>query len=288
MNILLTGASGFIGRNLATALTCAGHQIRPAMRGNGIDFRRMLAPADWLPHLRGIDTVINCVGIIGERAGQTFLALHAEAPAALFRACAMAGVRRVIQISALGTDDTAFSAYHLSKRIADDCLRGLDLDWFVLRPSLIYGRGGGSAELLLRLARWPLLPVVDAGQQALQPVHISDVVATVLRCLDATTARQTLDIVGPETFSFADWLQKMRAARGLSRAPLLRIPFRLALALTWLGQGLSPMLRTDNLHMLKTGYRAEVGPLAEFLGRLPLGAEARLFFSDAIEPGSTT
>ncbi|MDR1994421.1 NAD(P)H-binding protein [Azonexus sp.] len=288
MNVLLTGASGFIGRNLVAALTHAGHQVRPAMRSNGIDFRRMLAPADWLPHLRGIDAVINCVGIIGENAGQKFQPLHAEAPAALFRACATTGVRRVIQISALGADNTAFFAYHRSKRAADDCLRGLDLDWFVLRPSLIYGRGGGSAEWLLRLAAWPLLPALDDGQQALQPVHINDVVATVLRCLVATTARQTLDIVGPETFTFVDWLQKMRAARGLGRAPVLRIPFRLALALTWLGQGLSPMLRTDNLRMLKTGYRAEVEPLAEFLGRLPLGAEPQLFFSDAIEPGSAT
>jgi uncharacterized protein YbjT (DUF2867 family) len=288
VNILLTGASGFIGRNLMAALASAGHQIRPAMRGNGIDFRRMLAPADWLPHLRGIDAVINCVGIIGESAGQKFRPLHAEAPAALFRACAAAGIRRVIQISALGADGTAFSAYHLSKRTADDCLRSLDLDWFVLRPSLIYGRGGGSAEWLLRLAAWPILPVLGNGIQELQPVHIVDVVATVQRCLVATTARQTLDIVGPDTFTFVDWLQRMRAARGLSRAPVLHIPYRLALVLAWLGQSLSPLLRTDNLRMLKTGYRAEVEPLAEFLGRLPLGAEPRLFFSDAIEPGSTT
>jgi hypothetical protein len=41
------------------------------------------------------------------------------------------------------------------------------------------------------------------------------------------------------------------------------------------------MLRTENLHMLQRGYRAEVGPLAEFLGRLPLCAEPRLFFCDA-------
>ncbi|MCL2635667.1 MAG: NAD(P)H-binding protein [Betaproteobacteria bacterium] len=288
MNVLLTGASGFIGRNLAAALNHAGHQIRPAMRGNGFDFRRLLAPADWLPHLRGIDAVINCVGIIGENTGQKFRPLHAEAPAALFHACVMVGIQRAIQISALGADDTAFSAFHLSKRTADDCLRGLDLDWFVLRPSLIYGRGGGSAEQLLRLAAWPLLPVLDDGRQMLQPVHIGDVVATVMRCLTATNARQTLDIIGPETFTFVDWLQRIRAAHGLGRAPVLRIPFRLTLALTWLGQGFSPMLRTDNLRMLKIGYRAKVEPLAEFLGRMPLAAESRLFFSDAIEPGSAT
>jgi uncharacterized protein YbjT (DUF2867 family) len=189
MNILLAGASGFIGANLSRALAAAGHRVRPISRRHGVDFGNMTRRADWQPHLDGIDVAINCVGIIGETRVQTFSTLHAEAPIALFDACVEAGVRRVIQVSALGADATAFSAYHLSKRAADDHLRGLDLDWFVLRPSLIYGRGGGSAALFMRLARLPRVPVIGDGLQSLQPIHIGEVVATVLRCLDARPAR---------------------------------------------------------------------------------------------------
>jgi len=282
VNILLTGANGFIGRNITSALAAAGHQVVPASRSSGIDFSRMRTPADWLPHLERVDAVINSVGIIGESGRQRFRPLHTLAPSALFRACAEAGVRRVLQISALGADETAFSAYHLSKRAADDCLRSLDLDWFVLRPSLIYGHGGKSADLFMRLARLPLIPVIGDGQQALQPVHISDVVATVMRSLTASEARQTLDIVGSETIVFAKWLQAMRQAQGLQRTGLIHIPWPLAMALSRIGRHLNPLLQPENLHMLQTGYRADPQPLIRFLGRLPLVAEAPLFFSDNV------
>lgn len=281
MNILLTGASGFIGRNIATVLAARGHKIIPASRSNGVDFSRMLAPGDWLPLLDGVDAVINSVGIIGESGRQRFDSLHAQAPSALFRACARAGVRRVLQISALGADETAFSAYHLSKRAADDCLRSIDLDWFVLRPSLIYGRGGKSGEFFMRLAALPLIPVLGDGRQMIQPVHVSDVVATVAHALTVAKTRRTLDIVGPETVSFAAWLQRMRQMRGLLPARLLHLPFLLAMGLSHAGRHFSSLLQPENLRMLQTGYWADDRPIEQFLGRAPLVAEATLFFADA-------
>ncbi|HLO62278.1 MAG TPA: NAD-dependent epimerase/dehydratase family protein, partial [Azonexus sp.] len=230
MNILLTGADGFVGRNLTAALTQVGHRIVPASRRTGCDFLHMTDAAYWQPHLRDIDAVINSVGIVGETGRQRFAPLHRDAPTALFQACATAGIRRVIQISALGADHTAFSTYHLSKRTADDALRALDLDWFVLRPSLIYGRGGTSSSLFLHLAALPVVPLIGDGKQMLQPIHIADVAATVLRCLASPDTRQTLDIVGFGTVSFADWLARMRAAQGLPPTRALKIPPRLAFA----------------------------------------------------------
>lgn len=288
MKVLLTGANGFIGRNISTALVAAGHQVRPISRSFGIDFSGMLAPEHWLPYLEGIDAVINSVGIIGENSSQSFERLHTLAPAALFRACAQAGIRRVLQISALGADETAFSAYHLSKRAADGVLRSLDLDWFVLRPSLIYGRGGKSAELFMQLASLPVLPVVGDGMQKLQPIHISDVVATVIQSLISPESRLTLDLVGTETVTFAEWLQWMRQAQGLPRAPQFRIPFPLALALARVGRHINPILQPENLKMLQSGYWADGNPLMRFLGRSPLTVEPHLFFSDVSPSGSAS
>lgn len=287
MKVLLTGASGFLGRHIAAALGGAGHTVIPVSRRSGIDVRRMRTPQDWLALLDGVDAVVNAVGIIGETRGQSFALLHTQAPMALFDACLQAGVRRVVQISALGADASACSAYHLSKRAADDGLRSLPLDWFVLRPSLVYGQGGASAGAALRLAAWPRIPVIGRGDQMLQPVHVSDVVATVLRSLTATEAGLTLDVVGPEAISCADWLQRLRRAQGLAPARLLCVPYALVLVLTALGRGITSMARPDNLRMLQRGSTADVRPLERFLGRRPRAAEPGLLCTATAPAGST-
>lgn len=111
MVILLTGASGFIGTRLARALAAAGHVVLEARRDAGrgpeqvqADFTRDLDVSAWLPKLSGVDAVINAVGILRERGEQTFERIHTLAPKALFGACVAAGVRRIVQISALGAD----------------------------------------------------------------------------------------------------------------------------------------------------------------------------------------
>lgn len=283
MKVLLTGASGFLGRNIAKALTGSGHTVIPASRQHGIDFQRMQQAADWLPHLRGVDAVVNCVGIIGERGGQTFDALHRAAPIALFRACVDAGVRRVIQVSALGADGTAFSAYHLSKLAADDVLRQLDLDWFVLRPTLVYGRTGTSSALFMRLAALPVIPLIGDGQQTVQPVHVYDVVATVSACLASAKPRQTIDVVGGQRLAFKEWLQFMRQAQGFAPAKFLPIPVSLVMATTYVGQYIDPMISRDNIRMLLAGQTGEAQVMAELLGRKPLSPHAALFYSDTAQ-----
>lgn len=281
MNILLTGASGFIGQNLTDVLTGAGHHVVPISRRDGVDFTTMQTVERWLPRLRNVDAVVNAVGIIGETGTQRFQALHAAAPMALFYACRDAGVKRVIQISALGADDSAFSSYHLTKKSADDHLRQFDLEWFVLRPSVIYGRGGTSAEMFMRLARFPVLPVIGDGRQLLQPVHIGDVVATVMACLDARVSRQTLDIVGNETIEYVEWLQRLRLAQGRKRAMVFRTPVQLALLGAWLGQPLHPMLRPENIRMLVKGYHGDGHPWQAFLGRPAMEFSPALLNEDA-------
>jgi nucleoside-diphosphate-sugar epimerase len=140
----------------------------------------------------------------------------------------------------------------------------------------------------MRLARLPLIPVIGDGQQALQPVHISDVVATVMHSIAASETRQTLDIVGTETITFAEWLQTMRKAQGLPHAILFRIHYPVAMALTKICQHFDPLLQPENLRMLQTGYWADFQPLIRFLGRPPLTVEPCLFFSDAMPARSTT
>ena len=167
MRILIAGATGLIGSALADRLASAGHElllvvrdVAPArnrwpnaeVRGGGFG-----ATTDWSPHLAGVDVVINAVGIFSEKGSQTFDAVHVKGPGSLFRAAAEAGVRRVVQVSALGAHPYADVAYLASKGRADAALATLPVASTIVRPSLVFAADGASTQWFAALA--VLLPV---------------------------------------------------------------------------------------------------------------------------------
>lgn len=292
MNILLTGATGFIGNAILRALLQQGHQVKaccrhpeslpidkPALTVLPIDFRQACNPQCWLPHLSGIDAIVNCVGIIAESSDGSFAQLHNRAPIALFQAGAETGVKKIVQISALGADQNAETAYHLSKKAADDALRRLPLDWFVLQPSIVYGGRAQSSGLFHALAALPVHLLPDGGRQLLQPIHIDDVAAAVIHCLDpAIFGQKTVVLVGPEPITYADWLQSLRRRLGKPPAPGWPVSYRLTQAAAGLGKWLGePVLSKDNIAMLNRGNTADPGPITELLGHPPHDMASQLF-----------
>ncbi len=270
MNVLLTGASGFIGKHIKEKLLAKDHKVKEVTRSNGYDFNQMTTKEDWLPLLKGIDVVINCVGIIAENRSQKFKTLHSQSPISLFYACADRNINRVIQISALGADEHAFTPYQISKKEADDVLKALPLSWFVLRPSLVYGRGGKSMEMFQSLARLPVLPLIDGGKQMIQPVHISDLTNAVLTCLTSSETNITLDIVGAHSIALKEWLQLIRTSKGKHCVAVISIPFTISMVIAHFVKFIVPLISPDNLRMLQNGNIADVKPLAKFIGRMPL------------------
>lgn len=315
MNILLTGATGFIGRHLLSALLQAGHQVTACVRDPAklsnlthltdlnsgadsaychlsvnqnqssdqtahyldkltvvtIDFRTACTVEDWLPHLQQIDVVINSAGIIQQSSRQSFATLHTDAPAALFTACAQSAVQRIVHISALGADRTSVTEYHQSKYAADDVLGQMELDWFILRPSIVLGEQGKSLGLFNALAALPRIPVIGNGQQRIQPVVIDDLVEAVLCCVEGRKpARQIIDVVGPSPVTFCRFLQHLRLWQGKQTARLLSIPLPLAFKLLPLAKWLDePALNKETLHMLEAGNTADARRFTEFIGHPP-------------------
>jgi uncharacterized protein YbjT (DUF2867 family) len=271
MRVLVTGAYGFIGSQIVTALSAAGHEVVCAVRRYGprgrfghlptvtCDMARDIQPACWLPRLTGIDAVVNAAGILREAGGQTFDAVHRAAPCALFEACRLAGVRRVIQISALGTpEDTGFVR---SKHEADACLAKLDLDWVVLRPSVVYSSAGsyGGTSLLRAMAALPyVLPVPGGGGQRLQPIHGEDLAHAVVRLLESKDgARRVLEAVGPQALTITEYQTAFRHWLGLPRVSAVRVPLGLIRPVVWLGEkfGRGPL----GLTMFRMLERGNVG-----------------------------
>jgi uncharacterized protein YbjT (DUF2867 family) len=277
MKVLLTGASGFLGSHLARALRAAEYVVVEARRdvdgGTAsvrVDFSRDLSVRDWLPKLAGIDAVINAVGIIREHGSQTFENIHKRAPQALFTACVAAGVRRVVQISALGAD-RGITSYFLSKRAADDYLATLPLEWTIVRPALVFGPGGSGTRLLGKLARLPIVPLPGRGEQRVQPLHIDDFTEAVVHLLgDAAASRSRIDLVGPQSFSLRELLARLRAAKHLSAPRFLRVPMPLVRAAAHVAAwSLISPLDDETMAMLEAGERGDPATIRDLLGRPP-------------------
>jgi uncharacterized protein YbjT (DUF2867 family) len=270
LRVLLTGAGGFIGSQVLTSLQAAGHDVvactrsgwvasAGAIRSMACDFARDTDPASWLPRLEGIDAVVNCAGILRERGRDRFEQVHVEAPLALFRACVTAGVRRVIQVSALGRpQDSEFIA---SKHRGDAKLAQLDLDWVVLRPSIVYSPDGsyGGTSLLRSMAALPgIIFVPGNGQQRIAPVSAADLSALVVQLLaSGADSHRTFEVVGPETLSLERYLKTWRRWLGLREPRVIPVPGSLVAVASWIAEGFgSGPLGMTMFRMLMSGSTA--------------------------------
>lgn len=282
MHIFLTGCTGFIGSHFLKALIAKGHSITCAVRAMPqlpehqvryviADFSKYVRPEQWIPHLEGMDVVINTVGIIREHGQQTFETLHTLAPIALFEASKRHGVGLILQLSALGADEGASSRYHLSKKAADDFLQQQGLPAMILQPSLVYGAGGKSASLFNTLASMPLLTKFGHGRQWVQPVHIDDLVDAMIKVLHRPPARfEKIAIVGPSAITLIEFLKTLRQMMQLPPALIITIPLPVArFAASILGKFKSAPLDREMFQMLERGNTADAGTVTTLLGRSP-------------------
>ncbi len=283
MRILVTGATGFIGSALIDGLLLRGHALVVCIHARNerrwsdrvsyiaVDFMCDTDEAVWIPRLDGVDAVVNAVGILRESADADFKRLHTDAPVALFRACEMVGVERCIQISALGANAEALSAYHRSKHSADEALRVTSLAWTIVQPSLVIGMQSGSTRLFATLASMPLMPLVGRGHQLVQPVRIADLVELIIGLLEkGVGVHETVVAVGPRALMLRELLQGLRENMGLPRTLFLNVPIpviRLAAKFgDCVGHG---ALSGETLSMLMQGNTAPTEQTCSVLGRPP-------------------
>lgn len=281
MVILITGATGFIGRRLVDALRADGHRVIRVTRhaeadADAItaDFTRDCDAATWVPRLAGVDVVINAVGILREHGAQTFENIHARAPQALFAACAAAGVKHVVQISALGADRGS-TGYFTSKHAADEFLEALPVAWTIVQLLLVFGRGGASARLFCLLASLPIIALPGGGQQQVQPIHIDDAVVAIRRII-ATSAMhgRRVALVGPEPIRLKEFLQRLRARMQLSPGRFLTIPAAVMRVCAAVAEHLpGSMLDRETLAMLDAGNTSSPVDTKRLLARPPKSPE---------------
>jgi len=271
--VTIFGGSGFLGRHLVRRLAPGGVTIRVAVRDpEAAQFLKPAGDAGQIvpvqANLRdqasvaaavaGADTVVNLIGILVQSGRQSFAELHAEGAERAARAAAAAGVARYVQVSAIGADAAAPSAYARSKVAGEQAARSAFAAATIVRPSVVFGPEDDFFNRLAALARLlPVLPLyghgfADAGATRFQPVYVGDVAEALARVLDdPTTAGCTYELGGPKVYSFRELMELVLAQTGRRRL-LVPVPFVLGrLQAAFLELLPAPPLTRDQLRSLE-------------------------------------
>ena len=282
--ILVTGATGFIGRHLVTALRSQDRPtrclVRSEARGRPLEqLGCTLArgdiddPASLRAACTGAEVVVHLVAIIRGKPGD-YERVMSEGTRALIEAAAAAHVRRFVLVSALGLSESTreLTPYYQAKWHEEEALKASGLEHAIFRPSFVFGRDNGVLPTFLRLVRYsPLTPVLGPGTQLIQPIAVEDVASHLVRAIDLEAARnRTFDLAGPDRVSWDELYELMARLLG-KRRRRVHIPIRFARVQAALFERLPrfPFTR-DQLKMLAAGDNVgDIETTSEVFG-LPL------------------
>ncbi len=242
--VTIFGGSGFIGRYVVRQLAKEGWIIRVAVRrAKDAHFLRPLGTVGQIVPMAtrvqddasvaravaGVDAVINLVGILYESGKQSFDAVHHQGAKRIATAAKAAGVKQLIQISAIGASTKAASDYARSKGAGEQAVKKAFKDAVILRPSIVFGPEDDFFNRFAAMARLsPVLPLIGGGETKFQPVYVTDVAEAVATCLSRPGVQgETFELGGPRVYSFKELLRLTLQAVGRRRL-LLPLPFGLA------------------------------------------------------------
>jgi uncharacterized protein YbjT (DUF2867 family) len=295
MKVFLTGATGFVGKHMLERLLMYGHAVRAALRGLPGQNARLVShvqhvgrkddfqyvPGDVVEGtrldegMRGCDAVIHLVGIIMGKGTNTFERVHHLGTRNVVEAAKRTGIKRFVQMSALGARADGVAAYQTTKWKGEEEVRQSGIPFCILRPSLIFGQGDGFVtQMMATMRSAPLFrPVPGDGTPKFRPISIEDVNTCFLRALTTEAATdQTIDIGGADELTLNEVLAEIARCAGV-RKPAVHIPMPLMVAGATVIEKLlkNPPVTVDQLSMLCEGSTCDIGPMKRIFGLSPMG-----------------
>src|SRR6266849_5532913 len=207
--ILITGATGYIGRHLVARLVAQGERPRCLVRDISRAKRILRAdkvelvegattsPASLDAAVQGVDTIVHAAFLTADRkqsTGNEYEKTNVQGTANLIKVAKKAGVKHIIEISGLGTKPDKPGSYMQGRYLAEKMLKESGLDWTIIRPSVLFGKNAPFIKGLSGLiSSAPVVPLIGGGKIMFQPIYVEDVVTVVIKVLD-DPARKTYTI----------------------------------------------------------------------------------------------
>jgi uncharacterized protein YbjT (DUF2867 family) len=250
MKVVVAGATGFVGEEVVNRLSSEGHEIvgivhsesgSNALTKTHSEIKQVRADVSDDASVRagesafaGAEALIYLPGLLREfpAKGITFRKIHVDGVRVLIEAAKRLGIRRWIQMSALGARADAPTGYFLTKWEGEQLVRASGLDWTILRPSVIFSTAPTKkmnfvGELANVIRNAPFIPVFGDGNYRMQPVSIEDVADACVKALGLpATVGQSYDIGGPEKIAYEQIMRMIGAAMGKHK-PVFHLPFYL-------------------------------------------------------------
>lgn len=225
MKALVTGATGFVGSHLVTALRRDGHEVvalvrTPAKAARLKGMGATLVPGDLgddqavAAAVTGADIVFHVAGLTAARSEAEFHQVNVEATGRLLEAAARAGVGRFVLVSSLAAT-APVTAYGRSKAEAERVVQQGSVPWTIARPPAVYGPRDVELLKVFRLARLPVVPIFGDGSQQLSLVYGPDLAtALIAMAMDPRSAGQVHHPAHPEIISSAGLVHAIAGAMG--------------------------------------------------------------------------
>jgi uncharacterized protein YbjT (DUF2867 family) len=300
-NILVTGASGFVGSHVLPELLGAGHRVValvrtqqagekvarrvPANQAANLEVRT--GDVDRLgtlvPALAGVDAVVHLAAIPRDwNGGRRLLAVNLDGTRNVIAAMQAAGVRRLVHLGALGVEDRKELHYAKSKARAERAVMDSGLDWTILKPSLLFGPGDGFFNIVAGLVRLSpgIVPVPGDGSSRFQPLHVADLALCVRLSLERPdTIGHAYELGGPRTWTYREIAAEVCRATGRRRV-ILGMPVPLIALVAGAAEAVHvPFpVATDQLRQLALDNVGPVDGVHSAFGFVPRRMEGELLY----------
>jgi len=235
--VLVLGGRGFIGRHVVKHVNLLGAEVVISSRHiNGknkfsrqVILHKMNTADDWLEVIKGSDVVVNTVGILRQRRGETYQQVHHHAIKTLAGACARTNTR-LVHISALGLQNSVKSGFSISKRDGERALQNSAASWAIVRPSLVDGEGGFGARWFQWVAKWPVHIIPKNAKGMFAPIDVDDLGEAIARIalIQNHKSNRVYELAGNQQVAVADYLKLLRPARYQRPAITIKVPTLLA------------------------------------------------------------